>query len=568
MSVLPGRRQTQAWRWATYLAALLFAAAATLLLVHAAAGETPGAAAAPATAAAATPTAAAPPAADAGAAAPAPPGKVFCPICGAENKAGSRFCRADGKPLPALEPGRQAARFLRDPGTFTPEEIQQVMQRVAKSVVRIRVRALGTYKYPVTWWKDEEAEYYARPKLGKIETSLDDARSAGSGFVIAEHGMIVTNAHVAAPDGLKAELTVETQDGQSFPGRLIGVDGASDLALLSIDNDSLAPLAWGDSTQVRAGQETWAIGNPLDIGISITRGTISSITGTRAGFNQVESFLHSDAHITHGNSGGPVVDVMGRVVGVTDITFSSEKGQGYAIPSLMARTVIGELQRDGTYDRGYVGVSVKYIDADTKAQYGLTRSEGMVVDYVIPGTPAEAAGIKPGDVLLGINGRATASSYLLQEAVSSVGPSTAIVLNAERGGKPAEIKVTTALRPAAPRVDPVAELEGYLRIHFDEEKKMGALYIRDPMRSRHSPGLYDGSVVKSVVPAVDWPETDLNLNWYRTRAKPFPVHSRADLARALEHAHVGGRMAAAFETDFVFAPIAAVAFDELWPFIL
>ncbi|HUD71454.1 MAG TPA: PDZ domain-containing protein, partial [Dongiaceae bacterium] len=253
---------------------------------------------------------------------------------------------------------------------------------------------------------------------------------------------------------------------------------------------------------------------------------------------------------------------------ITDITFGSEKGQGYAIPSLMARTVIGELQRDGTYDRGYVGVTVKYVDADTKAKYGLTRSDGMVVNYVIPGTPAETAGIKPGDVVLGINGRATGSSYLLQEAVSSVGPAMAIVLNVERGGKPTEIKVTTALRPAAPRIDPVAELEGYLRIRFDEDPKMGTVIIRDPFRSRHSPGLYDGSVVKSVVPGGDWPETDLNLNWYRTRAKPFPVHSRADLARALERSHVGGRMAAAFDTDFVFAPIAAVAFDELWAFIL
>src|SRR5262249_41719279 len=148
---------------------------------------------------------------------------------------------------------------------------------------------------------DEEAEYFRRAKLGKMETSDADARLAGSGFVIGTGHEIVTNAHVARPDGMEADLTVETQDGKTFPAKIVGVDAASDLALLQIAPDALPPLAWGDSSSIHVGQETWAIGNPLDIGISIARGTMSGITGTRAGLNQVEAFLHSDAHITHGN---------------------------------------------------------------------------------------------------------------------------------------------------------------------------------------------------------------------------------------------------------------------------
>src|SRR5262245_7630982 len=238
------------------------------------------------------------------------------------------------------------------------------MRRVSESVVRIRVRTKATYKYPVTYWKDEEAQYFRRAMLGKLETSDSDARLAGSGFAISEGGEIVTNAHVASPDGQQADLVVETHDGRSFPARLVGADAASDLALLKIDTDSIPPLEWGDSTKVRVGQETWAIGNPLDIGISITRGTMSGISGTRVGVNQVEALLHSDAHITHGNSGGPLVDVFGRVLGVSDLGFSEAKGQGYSIPSLMARLVIDRLRKEGRYLRGFIGVQVRPIDSE------------------------------------------------------------------------------------------------------------------------------------------------------------------------------------------------------------
>ena len=497
------------------------------------------------------------------------PAAVFCPACGTENRPGSRFCRNDGAPIPALVPHRRpGASFVRNAGTLSAEEIQEVMQRVARSVVRIRVRATTTYRYPTSWWRDDVWEYYRRAQLGKIETSSDDARSAGSGFVISAGGEIVTNAHVATPDGLKADLSVETHDGRSFPARLIGADAASDLALISIDSDTIPPLDWGDSGAVKVGQEAWAIGNPLDIGISITRGTISSLAGTRTGFNQIESYLHSDAHITHGNSGGPLVDAYGRVIGVSDIGFDEAKGQGYSIPSLMARVVADRLRRGGRYERGYVGAVVKIIDSDVAAKYGLGSLRGTAIDVVLPGTPAERAGLKPGDVIQGVNGRAIPSSYFLQEAVSSVGPSSPITLNIVRRGSSMELPVTTALRPEAPRGDPLTEMQGYLRVFFEEDAAKGLVYLRDPIRSRRAPGLWNNSVVKSVLAAQDWPGETITLNYYKTRAKPTPVRSLADLRKALARAYVGGRMAATFEIDYSPAPIASVVFDVLWPITL
>lgn len=492
----------------------------------------------------------------------------YCPVCGAQNRAGNRFCLKDGTALPPVDPGRRTSGFVRSPGTYSPEEIQQVMQRVSESVVRIRARITTTYKRPTVYWKDEEAEYFGRALLGKIETSDSDARLSGSGFVISADGEIVTNAHVASPDGMKAELTVETLDGRSFPARLMGVDAASDLALLKIDDGSIPPLAWGDSSAIRVGQEAWSLGNPRDIGISIARGTMSGITGTRVGVNQVESFIHSDAHITHGNSGGPLVDVHGEVLGVSDITFSESKGQGYSIPSRMARLVIERLRRDGRYERGFIGLHVRPVDSENTSKFGLTRTEGSVVESVLPATPAQRAGLQPGDVLYGINGRHAVSSYLLQEAVSSVGPGSPIRLMVDRRGQTLEVQVTTTLRPEAPRVDPLQDLQNYLRVRFEEDTKKRQVTIKDPHRSRRAPGLYDGSRVKSVLPAKDWPEEPVTHSYYKTRAKPIPIDSLDDLRSTLRRAYLGGRVAVTFEIDNPSSPIASVAFDEVWPIIL
>ena len=503
---------------------------------------------------------------------PGVPGGVpayrYCPVCGAQNRSENRFCLKDGTPLPPIDTTRRMPGFVRSPGTYSPEEIEQVMHRVSQSVVRIRVRTTTTYKYPVVYFKDQEAEYFRSAMIGKVETSDNDNRLAGSGFVISRDGEIVTNAHVASPDGMKADLTIESQDGQTFPARLVGVDAASDLALLKIDSGALAPLDWGDSDSVRVGQETWVIGNPMDIGISISRGTMSGITGTRLGMNQVEAFLHSDAQITHGNSGGPLVDVLGQVLGVSDIAFSKSRGQGYSIRSRMARLVVDRLRRAGSYDRGFIGLQVRMVDQETALQYHLRRSEGSVVEYIIPGSPAERAGFRPGDVLYGINGRQIASTYQLQEAVSSVGPGSPVKVMADRAGQAVELATTTALRPAAPRVDPLEDIQNYLRIRFEEDQKKKQVFIRDPNRSQRAPGLYEGFRVKSVLPAQQWPEEPITLNYFRTRAKTVPIDSLQDLRAALKQAYLGGRMAVTFEIDNPPAPIASVAFDEIWPVIL
>ena len=495
---------------------------------------------------------------------------LYCPVCGASNEAGSKFCASDGAPLPEFVATRLPASFVRSADTFTDEEIQQTLDTAGASVVRISARTTTGYKYPKTWWKDRESEYYGRAMVGQLETSGTDQRLAGSGFAIGEDGEIVTNAHVAAPDGMKTALTVETKDGKTLEATVIGVDPASDLALLKIAPGTLVPLQWGDSGTVRVGQQVWAIGNPLDIGLSFARGTMSGVSATRIGLHQVEAFIHSDALIAHGNSGGPLVDVSGRVLGVNAAGFS-ERGQGYTIPSRMTRVVIDRLRKGG-YERGFVGLHVKPVDSDAIAKYNLTRRDGAVVEYVLPGTPAEKAGFQPGDVLYGVNGRQAPSSYLLQEAVSSVGGGAPIKLTLDRQGKAMDIELTTTKRPAAPRTDPLRDLQSYLRLYFEEDARAGIVRVKDPNRSRKAPGIYDGVIIKSVLPGQDWPEEPITLNYYKTRAKTIRVTSLADLRTAFARSYIGGKVAVSFEVVYVTIankePIVSVSFDEVWPIFL
>jgi hypothetical protein len=171
-------------------------------------------------------------------------------------------------------------------------------------------------------------------------------------------------------------------------------------------------------------------------------------------------------------------------------------------------------------------------------------------------------------VVYGINGHQVVSTYLLQEGVSSVGPGAPVRLAVDRQGKTLEIQTTTRDRPAAPRIDPLADMQNYLRIRFEEDSKKKQVFIRNPYGSQRAAGLYEGSRLKSVLPAQDWPDEPITLSYYRAHAKPIPIDSLDDLRSALRRAYRGGRVAATFEIDNPSAPIASVAFDEIWPIIL
>ncbi|HEU5182638.1 MAG TPA: PDZ domain-containing protein, partial [Candidatus Polarisedimenticolia bacterium] len=289
----------------------------------------------------------------------------------------------------------------------------------------------------------------------------------------------------------------------------------------------------------------------------------------RVGLNQVENFLHSDAFFTHGNSGGPLVDVQGLVLGVNDMTYGAFKAQGYSIPSRMARWVVERIQKDGAYRRGFVGLQVRPADAESLKKFSLKRNRGLLVESVLKGTPAEGAGFHVGDLLFGINGRGATEMYLLQEAVSSVGPDAPLTFNLERAGAETTLSVKTALRPATPRIDPLKDLERYLQAEFVEDPRGGRVDLRifNNFSIAGSYHLVDNERVLDVLPAQDWKEQPLRPEVFRALS-PHSVKSLADLREALVRMYLGGRIGVALNLKAQQQRVVSVVIEENWAVIL
>ena len=262
----------------------------------------------------------------------------------------------------------------------------------------------------------------------------------GSGVIVNADGLIVTNHHVV--DGAE-EIEIVLSNNQSFMARVIGTDPASDLAALKIEAHDLPALHLGDSDRVRVGDVVLAIGNPLGLTQTVTAGIISAkgrATGVSDG--SFEDFLQTDAPINQGNSGGALVNTSGELIGVNSQILSptgSNIGIGFAIPSNMARNVVEQLLANGQVRRGKLGAVIEPVTSETARRLGLPEVRGVVVRQVEPGSPAERAGIREGDVILAFNGAPVNDSNSLRNRVASTQPGTEVTLTIFRNGREQQV---------------------------------------------------------------------------------------------------------------------------------
>jgi serine protease Do len=279
--------------------------------------------------------------------------------------------------------------------------------------------------------------------------------SLGSGFVIDPTGLIVTNNHVIAN---AEQITVTLSDDTVLQAEVIGRDPVSDLALLKVEPKAPLPAAtWGDSSKTRVGDWVLAIGNPFGLGGTVTAGIISA-TARDIHSGPYDDYLQTDASINRGNSGGPMFNLAGEVIGINTAIFSPSGGSigiGFAIPSASARLIIDQLKATGKVERGWIGARIQPVTEEIAEAIGLDRTRGAMIAAVDPGSPAAQAKLQPGDVILAYDGKPIDKSRQLPRLVADTAPDTTVKLAMWRDGKDqeAELKIA-ALNPNRPTPPP------------------------------------------------------------------------------------------------------------------
>jgi serine protease Do len=277
--------------------------------------------------------------------------------------------------------------------------------------------------------------------------------SLGSGFIISPDGYIVTNNHLiqsATGNGTVDQVTVTLTNRKEYPARIIGRDSASDLALLKIEGQNLPFVDWGDSTRARVGDWVLAIGNPYGLGGTVTAGIISALHRGITGAGAYDRYIQTDASINMGNSGGPMFDLNGRVVGINSALISptgASVGIGLAIPAELAKPVIDSLRRGQRPSRGYLGVGLQPLDENIAESLGLPKDRGEIVRSVQPNEPAARAGIQQGDVILRVNNRDVNPDQTVSYIIANTPVGSKVPVELIRGGRRQTVTVTVGQRP-------------------------------------------------------------------------------------------------------------------------
>jgi len=276
------------------------------------------------------------------------------------------------------------------------------------------------------------------------------AEGTGSGFVYDDKGHILTNNHVVDK---AAKITVTFQDGVESKATVVGTDPQSDVAVIKVENTSYRPLPKGVSSKLRVGELVMAVGSPFGLSQTVTQGIISATERNDVGINAYESFLQTDAAINPGNSGGPLVDMEGRVIGINSAIVTGggisgrggNDGVGFAIPIDLASNVADKIIKDGKVSRARIGIALGPLSPALARQLGLDpKTKGVLANEVLPGSPAEKAGLKPGDVITSFNGKPVLSvpSFRLNVAACDVGKS--FELGYYRDGQKKETEIVPA----------------------------------------------------------------------------------------------------------------------------
>jgi serine protease Do len=363
------------------------------------------------------------------------------------------------------QPAPQAAQNAQAPATAimppggAPRSFADLTARLAPAVVNVsttqKVEIGRMRRFPGQPGNPLE-EFFRRfqEQQDGGEPVTREATSLGSGFVIAPDGYIVTNNHVISSGQNRNQpvdsITVTLADRREYKARVVGRDPLTDLAVLKIEATGLPYVQFGNSQQVRVGDWSIAIGNPFGLGGTVTAGIISALHRD-IGSGQYDRYIQTDASINQGNSGGPLFDLNGNVIGINTAIFSPTGGNvglGFAIPAELAKPVVDQLKATGTVKRGYLGVAIQRLTADIADGLGLPKDKGEIVANVEANGPAARAGIRQGDVILKVGGREVDYDNSLSYLIATTPIGTTVPVELLREGKRMTVNALIAQRPS------------------------------------------------------------------------------------------------------------------------
>ena len=390
-------------------------------------------------------------------------------------------------------------------------------------------------------------------KNGDGKSAGPQAMSSGSGFFISSDGYIVTNNHVVE-NATDIKVTLAGKEERQLKATIVGRDEATDLALIKVEGKNFPFVSFENSAKPRVGDWVIAVGNPFGLGGTATAGIVSAY-GRDIGEGPFVDYIQIDAPINRGNSGGPTFDIYGRVIGVNSAIFSPSGGSvgiGFAIPSDVAETVTRQLMSGGKVTRGYMGATIQNVTPDIADSLGLAGRKGALVADLVPGGPADKAGLQPGDVVLSLNGHPVASNTDLTRLVAESHSGDVLHLQILRGGKPVNVDVRSGVRPSEQELAKTGGADD------DEDQGGGAPQgpatprpaalgmsfgpLDESARRRYTiPADVRGVVIESVQASSDAGEHGLRRGDVIVRAGDKEATIPADVPAAVDAAKRGGR---------------------------
>jgi serine protease Do len=331
---------------------------------------------------------------------------------------------------------------------------------------------------------DEFKRFFGDAPQGQMKT-----HALGSGFIISNDGLILTNNHVVEKAD---EIKIKTLDGNEYDAKVVGRDTKTDIALIRIQvkGNLPKPAKLGDSEAIRVGDWVIAVGNPFGLGNTVTAGIISA-KGRVIGAGQYDDFLQTDAAINPGNSGGPLFDMNGDVVGINTAIVAQGQGIGFATPINMAKDILDQL-KTGKVIRGWLGIMIQDITPELAESFGVTVTKGVIVADIVADSPAEKGGLKRGDIVEALNGKQVENANQLSRSVAALPPESKVTIEVIRDGKPVTVKLAIGTMPedtqmkksAAPKTESawgitVQNLTPELAQRFGVDEKEGGVVITD-----------------------------------------------------------------------------------------